>query len=159
MQPAEALVLNALLERRPVAALATLHQGGPAVSMVPFALMPDGARFVIHVSRLASHTHDLLANPAVALLVMAADDAADSALALPRVSIQGVARPCERESADYPGARAAYLRKLPEAEDLFSFADFSLFVVEARSVRFVAVSGRAMSFSADRLAGIMGGAA
>ncbi len=58
--------LRPLLHETKVAALATLHQGEPAVSMVPYALRPDG-RFTIHVSRLATHTQDMLAHERVSL--------------------------------------------------------------------------------------------
>jgi putative heme iron utilization protein len=117
MDSSEALVLKSLLENRPVAALATLHKGEPAVSMVPFALLPNSTSFVIHVSRLATHTKDMLANPAVALLVTASAEDADSSLALPRASVQACARPCDPESSEYRQSRAAYLAKLPRLKN------------------------------------------
>jgi putative heme iron utilization protein len=117
--------------------------------MVPYALLRDG-RFVIHVSRLATHTRDMLEHPAVSLLVMAAPGSADTPLALPRVSVQGQAQVCEPDAPDHVLARAAYLAKLPEAEALFSFADFSLFLVEPRAARYVAGFGRAMSLTAQQ---------
>ena len=159
MEAAEALALKSLLERQPIAALATLHGAEPALSMVPFALLPADARFVIHVSRLASHTNDMLIDPAVALLVTASLETADSPLSLARASVQGHAFPCAPTSPDYAAARAAYVTKLPQSEELFSFSDFSLFVVEVRAVRYVAGFGRAMSIGAERLAAILGGAA
>jgi len=155
MESAEALTFRSLLESQPVAALSTLHEGEPAVSMVPFALLPRGQGFVIHVSKLASHTNDLLTSPAVGLMVMASPSSSGSPLALPRVSVQGRARQCPRESPDYAAARACYVAKLPQSEELFSFGDFSLFIVEVRSVRFVAGFGRAMSFTAEQFATVM----
>lgn len=156
MDASTATALKSLLETRPVAALATLHDGEPAVSMVPFALLPGSTTFVIHVSRLATHTKDMQRNPAVALLVTAADDPGDTPLALPRVSLEGRARACDPESAEHAQARAAYLAKLPESAELFAFPDFSLFLVEARSARFVAGFGRALSVTASQLAGVLG---
>lgn len=158
MDSSESLALKSLLDKHTVAALATLHKGEPAVSMVPFALLPKSARFVIHVSRLASHTNDMLAHPAVALLVTGSSDDADTPLALPRVSIQGRAHPCEQESSEYQLARSTYLAKLPDAEELFSFSDFSLFIVECTSARYVAGFGRAMSITPERLAAVVGNA-
>lgn len=151
MDASEHATLSKLLTRQPVAALATLHQGEPAVSMVPFALLPSGRGVVIHVSRLATHTADMLAHPGVALLVTAAPGEAPTPLALPRASLQGRARACPPESAEYAGARAAYLAKLPDAQELFSFADFSLFLIDPESLRFVAGFGRAMSLGGERL--------
>ena len=68
MEPAQARALRQLIESQQVAALATLHRDEPALSMVPYALLPQGRGFVIHVSRLATHTADMLAQPAVAML-------------------------------------------------------------------------------------------
>lgn len=155
MDPSAASALKSLLVKQPVAALATLHQDEPAVSMVPFALLPTGTGIVIHVSRLATHTNDMLANPMVALLVTGSPEAAQTPLALPRVSIQGQARLCEPDSLEYQKARTAYLTKLPEAEELFSFPDFSLFVINPTSARFVAGFGRAMSLTAECLQAVL----
>lgn len=151
MDDTELLALRSLLQQQPVAALATLHQGEPAVSMVPFAQLPAGRGFVIHVSRLATHTADMLAHPGVSLLVVGAPEAAPTPLARPRASIQGRARPCPPESPDHAAARAAYLARLPDAQELFTFADFSLFVIEPEALRYVAGFGRAMSFTGERL--------
>lgn len=156
MDATESAALIALLRTQPVASLATLHKGAPAVSMVPFALLPDGAGFVIHVSRLATHTQDMLHNPAVALLITAPLTAADSPLALPRASVQGQARQCVPESPGYGQARQAYLTQLPDAEPLFSFGDFSLFVIEPESLRWVAGFGRAMSLVGERMHEVLG---
>ena len=151
MDATESAALMSLLRTQPVASLATLHKGTPAVSMVPFALLPDGTGFVIHVSQLATHTQDMIKNPAVALLVTAPLAAGDSPLALPRVSVQGHAHPCSPESPGHEAARHAYLTQLPDAEPLFSFGDFSLFVIEPESLRYVAGFGRAMSLVGERM--------
>ena len=155
MDRSDALDLRTLLLSQPVAALATLHRGEPAVSMVPFAMLPQGRGLVIHVSDLATHTRDMRAEPAVALLVTAGADRADSPLALPRASLAGRARPCPVDDPDHAEARVAYLARLPQSEPLFSFGDFSLFVVEVRAVRYVAGFGRALSFTAAQFADAM----
>jgi heme iron utilization protein len=156
MDPSEASEFKALLGRQTVAALATLHQSAPAVSMVPFALLPDGSGIVIHVSELAAHTKDMLDHPSVALLVMGSPEASGSALALPRVGFQGEARRCDPELPEYAQARAAYLARLPEAEELFTFADFSVFVIRPASARYVAGPGRAMTLTAETLRDLLG---
>ncbi|MDP1687188.1 MAG: pyridoxamine 5'-phosphate oxidase family protein [Hydrogenophaga sp.] len=151
MDATESAALMSLLRTQPVASLATLHKGAPAVSMVPFALLPDGSGFVIHVSQLATHTQDMLHNPAVALLVTAPLAVGDSPLALPRASVQGQARQCLPVARGYEQARQAYLAKLPDAVPLFSFGDFSLFVIEPEAIRWVAGFGRAMSLVGERM--------
>ncbi len=151
MNASETTALKSLLVGQPVAALATLHKGDPAVSMVPFAMLSGGAGFVVHVSRLATHTSDMLGNPAVALLITAPLLESESPLALPRASIQGKARQLAPESAGYEQARTAYLGKLPDAAELFSFSDFSLFIIEPKAIRYVAGFGRAMSLTPELL--------
>ena len=157
MEATQALTRRTLLEGRRVAALATLHDGEPAQSMVPYALLPAGRGFVIHVSRLATHTNDMVVNPAVSLLVIASDESAATAQELPRASVNGLAKPCEPEAVAYQEARALYLARFPTSEQMFGFADFSLFIIEPRSVRFVGGFARAMSFSAAEFASVMSG--
>src|ERR1041384_714105 len=137
MEPTQALALRSLLESQQVAALATLHNGEPAISMVPYALLPQGQGFVIHVSRLATHTADMLANPAVGLLVTAPMSASTSPQALPRASMRGKARQVASDSPAYSQARGLSLSRFPQSEEMFTFSDFSLFVIAVRSVRFV----------------------
>jgi heme iron utilization protein len=149
MQESDAAALKSLIQQQPVAALATLHKGEPAVSMVPFAVMPSG-QLVIHVSRLATHTQDMQITPAVALLITAHPESAQTPLALPRVSIQGTVHPCPKDSPDYATARSVYLARFAEAEELFSFTDFSLVMITPTSVRYVAGFGRAMSLTPER---------
>ena len=149
MTDTEAQLFKDLLQHQPVAALATVHRGAPAVSMVPFALRPDASGLLIHVSALATHTQDMRRKPEVSLLIMGALQHADMPLALPRVSVSGRARALARDSEDYTAARDTYLRKLPDAEPLFDFADFSLFVIEPTRARFVAGFGRALSLTAQ----------
>lgn len=159
MTPDEAATLHTLLTDQTTAALATLHRAEPAVSMVPFALLPSVPAFVIHVSRLATHTQDMLDHPTVGLLVNAPPGGGVSPLALPRANVQGRARALAADDALHATARAAYLARLPDAEPLFGFADFSLFLIEPVSLRFVAGFGRAMAVTPERLRALLAGAA
>ncbi|NDY90861.1 pyridoxamine 5'-phosphate oxidase family protein [Ideonella livida] len=147
MDNAVTLPLRQLLARQPVAALATLHQGAPASSMVPFAWRPASGELLLHVSRLATHTADMLAQPAVSLLVQGLPDMADTPLALPRAAFSGQARPLAPGSEEAEAAQADYLARLPDAAPLFNFGDFGLFAVQVRSVRLVAGFGRAHSLT------------
>ena len=155
MQSSEATALRSLLENQQVAALATLHKGEPAVSMVPYALLPQGQGLVIHVSQLAAHTKDMLANPAVGVLVVATPTPAIPVQALPRVSIQGQARQCLSSAPEYSQASQLYLSRFPQSEQMFGFADFSLFVITIHSARFVGGFAQAASVTAERYLGIM----
>jgi heme oxygenase (biliverdin-IX-beta and delta-forming) len=129
--------LKALLDSRTVAALGTIHQGAPYVSMVPFALLPDGSAFLIHVSELSAHTGDMLAEPRVSLLVMAAETPDLFAQELPRVTILGKAAPVPDPSAKYEAGKARYLERFPDAAPIFELGGFSLFSITPEHVRWI----------------------
>ena len=149
--------LRDLLQTQQIAALGTLHEGHPFVSMVPFAALRDGTGFVIHVSRLATHTNDMTSDPNVSLLVMASPTPHVPPQAVPRVTIQGQATQCAEPSQVHAEASAAYLARFPQSEEMFGFADFSLFVIQPTSVRFVGGFAQAASLSPALLASILCG--
>jgi len=155
MEPAYAKTLLELLRTQQVASLGTLHEGLPYVSMVPFAILPGGLGFVIHVSRLAAHTNDMLLRPEVSLLVIAPQTPELPVQALARVTIQGVAVPTNEAAKDHAEAKAAYLTRFPQSAEMFTFADFSLFAIMAKSLRFVGGFAQATTISAEALAAIL----
>jgi heme iron utilization protein len=150
MQNVASSGLKSLLYEQSVGALATLHNGEPAVSMVPFALLPHGD-LIIHVSSLASHTQDMRSNSSVAVLITALLAPDLTPLALPRVSINGTAKPCPVDAPIYTQARDSYLARFSDAEELFGFSDFSLFTISANSIRYVAGFGRATTLNPEQL--------
>ena len=152
-------ILRSLLVGRGVAALATLHDGRPSASMVPFAATGHGGRLrlVIHVSGLASHTRDMRTNPEVALLITAAESAGVPPQALPRVSLPGRSAFVPPDDSAHAVLAAAYLAKFPDAADLFAFADFSLVAIAPTSGRLVAGFARAMTLAPEALAAAVGG--
>lgn len=138
-------LLRGLLNTRPVGALATLHGGEPAVSMVPFVLPAGGTQLLIHVSALAPHSRDMRAHPRVALLVTAEADGDVSPLALPRVALQAEARFLARDGDGYATGRTAYLQRFPDAATPFELGDFALVALQPLSARLVAGFGRAQA--------------
>jgi hypothetical protein len=157
-----AALLASLIRGRSVAALATLHDGDPFASMIPFAAVVAGPsprlRFVTHVSRLSAHTRDMLADPRVCLLIMAAESAGVPPQALPRVSVPCVAEFVPAEHPDYEPLRAAYLERFPHAADYFLLGDFSLVALAPQSARFIAGFARASTLSPADLAAAVAGA-
>ena len=145
--------LARLLRSRTTAALGTLHAGAPYVSMVPYAIAAEG--FLVHVSTLAAHTKDMLADARVSLLVAEAEGEAKSPLGLERVSVQATAEQVAAGAARLPEFRTAYLARFPDAGQMFGFADFSIFLIRPVSARFVAGFGQAHSLSAESLAQIL----
>jgi putative heme iron utilization protein len=123
--------------------------------MVPYAIAADGSGFVVHVSKLAAHTKNMLADVRVSLLVAEVEGGGKSPLALARVSLQGTARRLPSGSPDLSGCRAPYLARFPEAEQMFGFADFSIFLIRPVSVRFVAGFGEAHTLSGESMAQLL----
>lgn len=151
-------VLQSLLTGRSTAALATLHDGRPFASMIPFAVTMAGGRprLVTHVSGLSAHTRDMRASPDVCLLVTAGESAGTMPQAVPRVSIAAVAEFIPDDHPDHAAVKAAYLGKFPEATDLFQLGDFSLVAFQPTSARLVAGFARAVTLSPDALAAAAG---
>ena len=149
--------LTALVREKAAAALGTLHEGAPSVSMVPFAVAADGKTFYVHVSGLAQHTRDMSADPRVGLLIMESEESGTSPQALARLSIQGRAREIARDAAEYAIARGIYLGRFPDAEPMFGLPDFSLFAITPLAARFVGGFARAFSVTPDDLAAMIAG--
>ena len=155
MNPAYAQTLRELLRTQQVAALGTLHAGQPYVSMVPFALLPSGSGFVIHVSQLAAHTKDVLLSPHVSLLVIAPPTPEVIAQELARITVQGVSVQFVAGTPEHAAAKAAYLSRFPQSEMMFGFSDFSLFAIVPESIRFVGGFAQATTLSPETLAEVL----
>lgn len=138
-----------LLGSRATGALATLHDGAPSVSLVPFALLPGAA--LIHISGLAAHTHDLVADPRASLLVSQPEEGAEDLRALARVALQAVARVLEPGSPEHESGRRAYLARFPGSEAFFGLADFRLVALEFRGARAILGFAQARTLTAEDL--------
>jgi len=143
--------LRQLIQGRMTAALGTLHQGAPFVSMIPYAVAKDGS-FILHVSGLASHTKDMLDNPDVSLLITESEASGKMPQALARVTIQGRAAMLERDSEKNADAREVYLSRFPDAAPLFEFSDFKIFIITSVSARIIAGFGHAGTITGEDFA-------
>lgn len=153
--------LAALLRSQRVGALGTLdaHDAGqPFVSMVPFALLPAGAGFVIHISALAPHTANLEQSPRAALMVMASEPPSGPVHALARASFDVQAHTPQPQSEAWQAARQAYLARFPEAEPMTQLPDFRFVTLSATRARQVAGFGAARTVPAEELAPIFAAA-
>ena len=152
MNSAQASALRNLFDTQRIAALGTLREGGPWVSMVPFALLRRPDRFVIHVSRLAAHTGNMLESDRVSLLVVAPETAATSPQALARITIQGLAERVTPSAPGYAAAREAYLTRFPQTAQDLELHDFSFFTIRPLSMRFIAGFAQAFTLTPEQLA-------
>jgi putative heme iron utilization protein len=155
-EPRLSRLLRDMLNTQRVASLGTLNaEGGPFVSMVPFAIEPEAACLVIHVSLLAPHTRNLLTHPAVAVMVMQPEVADEPVHALPRVSMDGTAGRLQPQSPSWHAARAVYLARFPEAEPMTQMEDFHFVAIHLTAARQVAGFGTARPLDAQDLASVL----
>src|SRR5689334_6958336 len=124
MKSQELAIVATLIRGQRQAALGTLHEQAPFVSMVAYAAEPGFGGMLLHLSRLAPHTNHLLAAPGASLLICEGDDGRDDVQTLARITLTGQASPVEPASRDFAPARERYLARHPAAEMLFGFADF-----------------------------------
>lgn len=151
MQVDEEKILSRLVFGHRWAALATVNECMPFSSYVAYAAESDEDGFLIHVSRLAWHTRNLLVNPQASLSISDNDDGNGDPQTLARVSLQGTVMEIPRDGALYHEAKTQYLSVLPGAEQFFSFSDFVLFKLTVEQVRLVVGFGKSFTLSSDTL--------
>lgn len=141
--------LKRLLSAARWASLATVDEAGmPMASMVGYITAEPPVCAYFHLSRLAAHTGNLLANGRAAFVVSENDDGQGDPQELTRVTLQGEVQVVERGSEEYAAVRERYLQRLPASERLFDFPDFILFRLDVAEARFVGGFGQARTFSA-----------
>jgi putative heme iron utilization protein len=133
-----------VIRSRDHAALATLLDGRPYVSLVAAACDSDASPLLL-LSDLAQHTKNLLADPRVSLLF---DDTAGlpDPLAGPRLTVLGHA-----ERIDDPRLAARFAARHPASEGYAGFADFHLYRVGIERGHLVAGFGRIAWIEAEDL--------
>ncbi|OBK76720.1 HugZ family protein [Mycobacterium sp. 1274761.0] len=118
--------------------LATLTATGePWASFVTYGLL--GGEPVLCVSSLAEHGRNLVADPRASISIVVASAISDPQ-AWARVTLAGMA---ERPAGDaLAAAREAHLHAVPGAAEYIDFADFTLWVLRVRRVRWYGGYGR-----------------
>lgn len=141
-----------MTKRHRWAALATMDGDGvPAASMVAYALDTEQGCLYLHLSGLAAHTKELLKQPVAGMVISECDAGDGDPQQLARLSLCIRCAELARESDDYLAAKQCYLQRLPNAEQLFGFADFKLFKARVEGARFVGGFGQAHSYSGDEM--------
>lgn len=131
--------VRCLFEKSTVGFLATQGEASPETSMTPFAM--DQGDILMHLSTLARHTKNVQRQAEVGFMVCTPESEAESPLALPRISFQGCVALVPE--AEMEVAKAVYLSRIPVAEPLFEFSDFSLFRLSVTDVYWVGGFGSA----------------
>lgn len=137
------LAAKKLLREGRSGALATImtSSGDPYCSLVNVATAPDGAPLLL-LSKLALHTKNILADPRASLML---DERKDGdPLEGARVMLMGTLV----STAD-ANARAAYLRRHPDAEMFAGFPDFAFYRMTTGRAHLVAGFGRIVDLAAQ----------
>jgi heme iron utilization protein len=151
MDDSSSALLRNLLTQSRIAALGTLHAGAPFVSLVPVVWTEDFSALLIHISKLAPHTQDILADPRVSVMLAQGDAPDRNPLALGRLSMPATAVPLERDTEEYEKAAALYMARFPEASITFGLGDFGLFRIAPQVGRFVAGFGKTFNLTPNAL--------
>lgn len=152
MKSAELTVVAGLLRRQRQAALGTLQDGAPFVSMVAFAAAPGLDGFLLHLSGLSPHTRHLQADPRASLLVAEPERPdVEDVQTLPRITLVGTVALVPKDGADYAAGRDLYLARLPAAAMLFDFPDFNLYRFIPTEARYVGGFARAYTLRVEDL--------
>ncbi len=151
MDPESQQLLIRLLRTHRLAALGTLRDGAPLVSLVLYAVSPDLSCFYIHASRLALHTQDILRDAHVSLMIAETDTPGRDPQTLARVSLRGEAVVVPPTAGDYAAIKSIYLQKFPESARHFELGDFPLYCIVPRTARYVAGFGKVFNLTAEDL--------
>jgi putative heme iron utilization protein len=146
----EKLLLNILANVR-IAALGTMRDEAPRVSLVAFVPAKDFSAYYVHVSRLAQHTVDMQKNKQVSLLIAETDDGRADPQTLARLSIRAAAEFMENGEPGYAPVKAWYIERFPQSEPLFNLADFCLWRIKPKGARYVAGLSKAFNLTPETL--------
>ena len=134
-----------------IAALATISDEDPRVSMVSFVTAQDFSAFYVYVSRLAQHTVEMQKNKQVGLLIAETDDGRTDPQELARLSVRASAVFMENGEPGYAPVKERYIERFPASEPLFKLADFGLWRITPKGARFEAGLGKAFNLAPEIL--------
>ena len=154
MKPLDGARLQRLLHGQRWGCLGTLDGGQPSLSWVAYALDGQGG-LLLHLSRLARHTRNLLVDGKVSLALTERDEGCGDPQTLARITLDGMVVPLAGDDEVYRAGRECYLARLPDAAMLFDFKDFSLFRLTPQTARYVEGFGSSHRLPAEQLQGLL----
>ncbi|MGE5359307.1 MAG: pyridoxamine 5'-phosphate oxidase family protein [Bacteroidales bacterium] len=138
-----------MLTARKVLCLAAIIDGEPAASLLPYAVASDLQGVYVQASTLAKHSRALDAGAKVSLLVHGLDTENVDPLQVPRLMIEAVVEPLERNTDAFNAASRVFVGRLPSAEVALGFEDFMLYRLRFVRGRFVAGFAQAYDISVE----------
>ena len=144
-------IVARLLRETRVAALGSLRDGAPFVSMVAFVAHEDMSCLYLHLSGLAIHTRAIVDDPRVALMVAEPDAPERDPQTLARLSIEARASRLARDSSEATYAGGRYLERFPDAAQTMALGDFAFYRIDPLRARLVAGLGRTFNLTPGQL--------
>lgn len=117
--------------------LATIGvDGNPEASYAPYVWI--GKYYYLYLSELARHTRNLIANPAISLLFIEAEEMSNNLFARQRIILQGEVIRVNRESDQFQLVMARFKSQFGGFIDVIEpLQDFHLFQIKPQSGRFI----------------------
>lgn len=137
--------VSQLLQQCRIGFLASQGEHGPETSMAAFAMYQGN--ILLHLSSLARHSKNILNQSHVGFMICTPEIEYQSPLALPRLSMQGKIELVPDTLLNV--SKEIYLERIPDAEQLFSFADFKLFQMVPSDMQWVGGFGSARKIDVD----------
>ena len=135
-----------LIRTQSYAAIGTLRDGAPFVSMILYATSSDFQAFYTLISKLAHHTQDIERDPRVSLMLIESEgEIPDDPQQRARISINGNALPVSPNDPEYESIKSPYIEKYPQAAFNLTLKDFTFYRIVPKTARYVA--GFAQAFN------------
>jgi hypothetical protein len=141
----------ALRESATSVQLATVNEDNrPEASYAPCVWFENDC--YLFLSRLSSHTGNLVNNPSISLLILDDAAAAANAFARKRASLHGTARIIARDDAAFAGVLRLFHQRFGKVMEIIEpLPDFHLFRVDLQSGSFIRGFGQAYELSGTGL--------
>jgi heme iron utilization protein len=144
-------IIHRLLSTPRMAALGTLREGAPFVSLTTTAPADDFTTFWLHLSRLAFHTRHIEDDPRVSLMIWEEAEAARDPQSLARISLAGEAVRIDPDTAAFDSGKAVFLNRNPDSGRFFMLGDFALYRITVGYGRLVGGFGAIHTISPSHL--------
>jgi putative heme iron utilization protein len=148
--------IREMLTTRKVLCLATIIDGEPAASLLPFAAAPDFLALYVQASLLAKHSRSLREGGQASVLIHDLDTDDADPLQIARLTVQATIEPLDRGSSEFARASEVFVGRFPAAEMTLGFADFSLYRLRIGDGRFVAGFAQAYDVSPETFRALAG---
>jgi nitroimidazol reductase NimA-like FMN-containing flavoprotein (pyridoxamine 5'-phosphate oxidase superfamily)/transcriptional regulator with XRE-family HTH domain len=127
--------IAALLAKEHVLVIATLGEEWPTATMQAFAETPK-LDFVLIMLESAPKFQNLLKRPQVSLVIDDRDTGDVKTLRVTRVSVQGVAREVQKQSAEWKELQTLFLKKNPFEKPFFSYDALRMVCITPKKITY-----------------------